>query len=64
MAASVRVYIARWCESGFKGPAPYLPGCDGLGPAQASVLLTVEREAGKRHVFFDEQNHTAFTVSE
>ena len=33
MAASVRVYIARWCESGFKCPAPYLPGCDGLGPA-------------------------------
>jgi len=27
-------------------------------------LLTVEREAGKRYVFFDEQNHTAFTVSE
>lgn len=57
--------IGKWGESGFKGlaPATFLGAMQSI-PPRGSVFLTLEFEAGKRYVFFDEENQTAFTISD
>lgn len=57
--------IGKWGESGFKGPAPatFLGAMQSIPPG-TSAFLTLELEAGKPYVFLDEQNETAFTVSD